>query len=660
MTHLKHLFQPITIGPMEVRNRIVMSAMDPGFGIDENGCVTEQLTGFLVERARSEPGMIVTGAMPVHPLGTADPATIRMVPLWEGRVLPSLEQMVSAVHQHDVRFGAQLNHGGLAHLPEEAICPTLTPELRESGASIREATREEIHEYVDCFAEAAARCVRVGFDFIEIHGGHGYLINFFLTPFFNRRTDEYGGSFENRVRFLLEIIRTTRKTIGGSIPIGVRLNGDDFIPEGAWNLTDLCQLAPILQEEGIDYINISAGAAAMGTLHYTIMPMYQEQGVFAPFSQEVKRYVSIPVIITGRIKSPLVAESIIRDQKADMVVMARAQIADSEMVSKARKGDIAEIRPCLAECLGCIEGILRYGEASCAVNPRVGREYLLKDIEGEMRGSPKKVLVAGAGCAGLEAARRAAFAGHHVVLCESRGWIGGQLRLASLMPKRQEIADIIPWYERQLNRLGVEIRLNVNIDERLLDSVRPDVLIVATGSLPEASLGFVNGLENVKDIQIVMVEDLLEQDLITGDHVLVVGGDQIGMQVADYLAEKGKRVVVAERGAHFAAKLASNDRRFLISRLIEENVKRVKNVDRVEILPQDDVWIVTSSQREQLTEIETIVLAGDRRPNAFLAEMAERKGIESHLVGDASGVAGEGQGTIMAAIAAGYDAGRQI
>jgi len=290
----------------------------------------------------------------------------------------------------------------------------------------------------------------------------------------------------------------------------------------------------------------------------------------------------------------------------------------------------------------------------------VGREYLLKEIEGEKKASPKKVLVAGAGCAGLEAARRAAFAGHRVILCERRGWIGGQLKLASLMPKRQEIADIIPWYEKQLNRLGVEIRLNVNVDETLLDSVRPDVLIVATGSLPEASLGFVKGLEHVRDIQIVMVDDLVEQELLTGDHVLIIGGDQIGVQVADYLAEQGKRVIVVERGVHFAAKLAANDRRFLIARLIDAGVRRVKNVYGMEILPTDEVWITTGAGRERLPDIDTIVLAADRRRNAFLAEQAEKKGIECHTIGDASGVEGEGQGTIMAAITAGYDAGRQI
>jgi 2,4-dienoyl-CoA reductase-like NADH-dependent reductase (Old Yellow Enzyme family) len=582
------------------------------------------------------------------------------VHLWEDRVLPSLEAMVKAVHRYDVKFGTQLNHGGLAHIPQEAVCASVIPELTQLGLPVREATRDELKEYVDAFAAGAERSVRAGFDFIEIHGGHGYLVNTFLTPYYNRRTDEYGGSFDNRIRFLLEIIRAVRDRIGQGVPLGVRLNGDDFIPQGGWRLPEVCRLAPILERESVDYINISAGAASMGTLHYTIMPMYQEQGVFAGYSEEVKRYVSIPVIITGRIKSPIVADSIIREGKADLVVMSRAQIADPDLVEKARQGQLADIRPCLAECLGCIEGILRYGEASCAVNARLGREYLLKEIEGEKKDSAKRVLVAGAGCAGLEAARRAAFAGHEVILCESRSWIGGQLRLAAMMPKRQEIGDIIPWYERQLHRLGVQIRLNTTVDEGLLDEIRPDVVVIACGSLPEVPLGFIDGLGNIKSVELIMADELIEEEWLTGDAVLVVGGDQIGLQVADRLSQDGKTVYMVEKGDHFGAKMASNDRRFLMGRLIGQGVKRYKNVEKVEILPTDEVWMTGGGRRERLPGIETIVLTSQRRPNIFLEEVAKRKGIETHVIGDATGVAAEGQGTIMAAITAGYDAGRQI
>ena len=658
MARLKYLFQPVRIGSMEVENRIVMPAMDPGFGVDDDGCVTSQLTEFLVERARSRPGMIIAGSAQIHPLGL--PPVMNQVHLWDERVLPSMQEMVEAVHRYGVKFGQQINHGGLTHLPQPSVCPSVIPEMVQAGLLVREISKEEIKEYVEAFGAAAERCVRAGFDLVEIHAAHSYLINEFLTPYYNRRTDEYGGSFDNRIRFLLEVIHRVREKVGDEIPVGVRLSGDDLIGEGGCNLADLCRLAPILERESINYLSVTIGASYYGSLEVNIAPMYEDQGAFVHFSEEVKKHVSIPVITVARIKNPVMADRIIMEGKADLVAMARAQLADPDMVGKARKGETAEIRLCLAECLGCIEGILRHGEASCAVNPRVGREYLIKDIAGEKEAAARKVLVAGAGCAGLETARRAAFAGHKVILCESRGWIGGQLRLAARMPKREEIGDILPWYERQLNRLGVEIRLNTTVNEDLLHQISPDVLVIATGSLPEVPLGFIEGLDNIRDIELLMVDELLEEERLTGDNILVIGGDQIGLQLADYLSESGRKIQVVEKGAHFAEKMASSDRHYLMGRIISKGVQRYKMVQRIEILPVDEVWMVNGSGRERLPEIDTIVLAGDRRPNIFLAEMAERKGIETHVVGDAKGFAGRDQGTVLAAIAGGYDVGRQI
>ena len=269
-------------------------------------------------------------------------------------------------------------------------------------------------------------------------------------------------------------------------------------------------------------------------------------------------------------------------------------------------------------------------------------------------------MVVGAGCAGLEAARMAAFAGHKVIVCENRGWIGGQLKLAAKMPKRQEIGGIIPWYERQLNKLGVEIRLNTVVDGGLLNQIKPDVLILATGSLPEVPLGFLNGLENIKNIEMVMVDDLIGEERLTGDSVLVVGGDQMGVQVADYLSEMGRAVYVVGKGSQFAQKMAYNDSFFLMQRLMDKGVKMYDNVEKVEILPDDEVWMVRSGTREKLPRLDTIVLASDRRSNIYLGQVAEEAGIETHIIGDASGVAAEGQGTLMAAISTGYNVGRQI
>ena len=659
MQKLRHLFQPLKVGSMEIKNRIVMPGMDPSFGIDDEGKVTDQLTAFLTERARSGPGMMISGAMAIHPTGLADPATVHMVPVWDDSVLPSLESLVKAVHRYDVKFGAQLTHCGLGHLPALAICPSEMPEKSVIGPT-RAATREEIKEFVRSFGQAAGRCTAIGFDFIEIHGAHAYLINEFLTPHYNRRTDEYGGSFENRIRFLLEVVSEVRRKVSSETPVGVRLSGDDYIGEGGWQLPELCRLAPILEKEGIDYINVTQGGFSYGTIQINIAPMYEPQGAFVRFAAEVKKHVSIPVGTVGRIKDPIMADRLVKEGKADFVCMARAQLADPELVEKARNGDIADIRPCLAECLGCIEGIFRHATASCAVNPRVGREHAIREIRGEKSSVARRVLVAGAGVAGLEAARRAAFSGHKVTLCESRAFLGGQVRLAAMIPMRQEIADILPWYERQLNKLGVDIRLNTAVDGDLLDELKPQVLVLATGSLPEASLGFVEGLGNIERIGMLTADELLEERKPAGDTVLVAGGDQVGMEVADYLSEQGKTVHVVESGPHFAKKLATNDRRYLISRLAAKGVRQYKNVEKVEILPKEEVWIVSGGKRTKLPVIDSIVLASQRRPNVFLAEVAERKKIEVKIVGDAAGISGEEQGTIMTAIASGYDAGRQI
>ena len=656
---LKHLFEPIKIGRMVVQNRIVMPAMDPGFGIDEQGRATPQLTEYFAERARSGPGMMLTGASAVHPLGAPHPNVTRELSLWDDSVLPSLTEMVKQVHKGDTKFGAQLVHQGLASLPGPTMSPSVVPELVAAGFANREMSSEDIRECVKAFGQAALRCVKAGFDFVEIHAGHSYLINEFMTPRYNRRTDKYGGSFANRIRFLLEIVREVRKKIKDT-PIGVKINGDDFLGEDGWTLPDACRLAPILEREGVSYITVTGGGSIYGTLYMTIAPMYEKEGLLVPLAEEVKKQVSIPVVAVGRIRNPITADMIVREGRADLVAMGRAHLADAALVEKARRGDLEDIRPCIGECLGCIEGIFRRGEASCAVNPRVGREYALKDIQGAKSPIAKRVLVAGAGLAGLEAARSAAFAGHKVVLCDRRGCIGGQMTLAAKIPGRQEIADIVPWYERQLNKLRVETRLNTEVNEDMLGEICPEVLVVATGSLPEVPLGYIDELASIKDIELLMVDDVLEGNVPSGRNILVIGGDQIGLQVADYLSEVDRTVHIVHKGTQPGTKMASHDRLYLVRRLEGKGVKTYLGVHKVEIKSTDQVWVVSDSGREKLPHIDTIVLASDRRPTLLLEEVAKRRGIETYVVGDACGVTGDERGMIMAAIATGYEVGRQI
>jgi len=296
----------------------------------------------------------------------------------------------------------------------------------------------------------------------------------------------------------------------------------------------------------------------------------------------------------------VMADRIVNDGKADLVVMARAHLADPLILEKARNGEIADIRPCLADCYGCANRMSFLQETSCTVNPRVGREYAIRENEGDKRTTAKTVLVAGAGPAGLEVARRAAFAGHKVVLCEARGWIGGQLRLASMMPRREEMGDLLPWYERQLNKLNVEIRLNTKVDEDLLKEINPGVLVIATGSLPAVPLGFVVGLENVSNTEVLMIDELLEGRRLVGDTVLVIGGgDHMGLQLADYLSARGARVCVVNSGQGFGCKMTLMDLPRLEERLAVAGVTKYGEVERIEILPHDDVWIVSASLGRQ-------------------------------------------------------------
>jgi 2,4-dienoyl-CoA reductase-like NADH-dependent reductase (Old Yellow Enzyme family)/ribulose 1,5-bisphosphate synthetase/thiazole synthase len=661
MGQLKYLFQPTRIGQMEVGNRVLMPGMSLGFGyIDEDRCVTPQYTAYFAERAKSRPGMIILASTLVHP-SALETLNVPRIPLWDDRVSHGLEELVKAVRNYGVKFGIQLAQVRGTGSGGESIGASAVPPIYLPDAKAMEISREAIKELVEAYGNAAQRGVKAGFDFVEVNASAEYILSEFLTPYYNRRADEYGGSFDNRIRFLIEVIREVTRKVGHEVPIGVKVNGDDLFPEGGWTLPEACRLAPILEREGVSYLHISAGQ--LGAPRWYIPSMYEEQGVFVYLSAEVKKHTALPVVALGRIKNPIMADRIIGEGKADLVDMGRAHLADPEIVEKARKGEIADIRPCIAECRGCLEPLARdplHGGASCAVNPRLGREYLVKDVEGEKRTTPKKVLVAGAGCAGLEAARRAAFAGHRVLLCESKGRIGGQLRLAAMMPKRSEIGDILPWYERQLNKLGVEIRLNTKVGEDSLDQIRPDVLVVATGSLPEVPLGYIEGLANLEHAELLLVDELLEEERLTGESVLVLGGDQIGLQVADYLAEKGEKVYVVEKSAQLAGKMAVFDSTYLIGRVINEGVKLYTNVQKVEILPTDEVWIVNDGGKERLPEINTIVLASDRRPDVLLAEVAKRKGIETYIIGDSSGVNGEDQGTVLMAIAAGYDIGRQI
>lgn len=622
MTILKHLFSPIQIGSMTAKNRLLMSAMSINFGVDENGWVTDQLSAYLAARAEGGAGMILVGGGGVHPTGLELPG---LPALWDDGCIPALRKMVTTVKRYDTCFGVQLMHGGRQSYHDHKVAPSPIPAPAVVKGIPTALTVEAIAELVAAFGDAARRCRDAGFDFVEVHGAHGYLINQFLALNSNQRDDQYGGSFENRIRFFLELLADIKAKVGSDFPVGLRINGEDYI-EGGWTLTDALRLAPILESKGADYLHVSAGV--YGSSQLTIPSMYVAHGCFVDLAEAVKQVVTIPVVGVGRIKSPEMADRILKEGRADVVAMGRALIADPMLPVKAQAGQLSTIRPCIGCCLGCIHAVLALEAGACVVNPDVGREYLLQ--RDETAPLSKQVLVVGAGPAGLAAARMAANRGHHVSVIEEKGSVGGLLRLAARPPGRGEIMEIIDFLTSEAERLGVCLRLNTRLDAALLDELNPDVVILASGSQPEMPI--IKGLFTT-GMDLCTVTEVLEGK-ITGDRVIILGGGQAGLVTADFLAEKGREVAVLNRKRHFAEEMSSNDRFYLRERLKSERVHLFKQVS-VKTFTDTGVVFTTAGTPRTLEGFDTVVVAEALTSVRDAKQMLDRRKYEVYLIGDA-------------------------
>lgn len=620
---LEHLFSPVRLGTVEVLNRLVMPPMSVNFGVDEQGFVTERHIAYLAARARAGTGLIVVGGGAVHPDGLDLP---RMPPVWDDRYIPGLQALARAVKRYGARIGLQLLHGGRQAYHDRRVAPSPLPALAVVKGVPRELGIEEIRDLVACHAEAARRAKEAGFDLVEIHAAHGYLISEFLAPNANRRSDAYGGSFENRIRFLLEIVAAIKARCGREFPVGVRFNGEDYVP-GGWTLAEAVRLAPRLEEVGADWLHVSAGV--YGSMPVTIPSMYEPFGLFVHLAEAVKKTVHIPVIAVGRIKDPLFAERILAEGRADLVAMGRAHLVDPELARKAQEGRLEEIRPCIGCCRGCIESVLALQEATCVMNPELGREYLLERASPQAA-SPKKILVAGAGPAGLACARVLALRGHRVIVAERGDRPGGALREASRPPGRKELWELVEFLLAELRRLGVEILLESPVDEALIREIAPDEVVAATGTnprLPEIPGLFDSGLA------LATVLDVLRGEAEPGKRVAVLGSDQAGMVTADFLAATGREVaVLGER--RFAPELAPNDRTSLRRRLAEAGVRLYKNAV-IRGFPPEGILFDHDGGRALLEGFHDLVIAQGFRPERGLTAVLNRLGMRYHLLGDA-------------------------
>lgn len=620
---LSNLFNPIRIGNMTSKNRLLMSAMSINFGVDENCCVTDQLVEYFVERAKGGVGMMLVGGGSVHPGGQELPDLPQM---YTDDCIPALKDMVRRVKKYDTLFGVQLMHGGRQSYLPEKVAPSAIPAPAVVKGEVRALEIAEIKALVSCFGDSARRCRESGFDFVELHGAHGYLINQFLAPNANIRTDEYGGSFENRSRFLFEIIENIRSKTGKDFPIGIRINGNDYIENG-WELKDTVRLAPLLEKAGIAYLHVSGGV--YGSTELTIPSMYTPHGCFVHLAEEVKKHVRIPVITVGRIKYPEHAEEIIREGKADMVAFGRSFLADPYYPEKARKGEFDKIRPCIGCCLGCIHAVLAKEPGSCVVNPDVGREYKLKDEKRPSR--IQTILIAGAGPAGLAAARQFALQGHQVRVCEKKEAPGGLLSLAAKAPGRSELNDILNFFRKELDTLGVEIRYHTELSLDLIHDLQPDHVILATGSMPDMPV--IKGLFQTK-MALVTNVDVMSEKETAGEKVIVLGGGMTGLITADFLADRGKKVVVLNRKKSFAEEMSSNDRYYLRERLKKGKVMLYKNVS-IRQFTDDGAVFKANGEDITLTGFDAVVISEKQSPIREAKDLEKKTGARFHLIGDA-------------------------
>jgi 2,4-dienoyl-CoA reductase (NADPH2) len=651
-----------------VKNRILMPAMH--MNMARKFTVTDRLVAFYVERARGGAGMITVGYATVDDLS----GNQGNIGAHRDEFIPGLARLSAAIRENGARSSVQLNHAGRYNhstflgsrqpVAPSALASRLT---RETPRSL---TMDEIGEIIVSFAQAAGRVKEAGFDAVEILSGTGYLISEFLSPLTNKRTDDFGGSFENRMRFGLGVVRAVRSAVGVDFPLFVRLNGSDFM-QGGTSRTELQDYAVRLTEVGVDALCVNIG------WHEAKVPQITTEvprGVFAYLARGIKERVTVPVIASHRINDPAVARELLADGACDMVAMGRALIADPQLPEKARTGREQDIVHCVACGQGCFDNLFKMKSVECLCNPRAGHEL---ETAIEKTGKPQKVMVIGGGAAGMSAAAGAAERGHQVTIFERSERLGGQLHLAGAPPGREEFIELAHDLSRQLAVHGVSVVLNREVDAALLDEVKPDTVVLATGGasvippIPGAKLGHV-----------VQAWDVLSGNIYTGRRVVVIGGGAVGIETALFLAEKGtlsgqalKFLLVheAESPDNLYGMAVRGTKEVTVIELIDELGKNfgkttrwgmLQDVERFGIrtrtsaraleITADYVRVESTVGTEEIPA-DTVVLAVGTKAFNPLQEIAAMKGIPFHVAGDAVT-----PGTVFDAIHQGFAVGAGI
>lgn len=633
----KKLFEPIEMGKVILKNRIAMAPMNnrSQFSFAE-GAINERCVEYYKERCKGGTGLIITGVFKVE-----NEIEQEVWPIFTPNGASRLAELADYAHSYGAKIFIQLSAGAGRNIRgvKKPVCASAVPSFFWPDLTCRELATGEVEKIVEAFGKAAAIVVAAGIDGIEVHGHEGYLIDQFTTALFNKRTDKYGGDLNGRLRLPFEILKAIRNITGNDFPVIYRLGIKHFIKqigEGALDrqgyreagrdISESLEIAKMLENGGYDALDVDAGCYE--SLFWAHPPTYQPHGCYVDLVKELKKKVKIPVLLSGRLGIPDLGNRIIEEGIADIVSLGRALLADPYWPEKVRGNRVKSIRP----CIGCHEGCLeraRTRTLSCSVNPSCGREIYseLKKTE-----KIKKVLIAGGGVAGMEAARVAALKGHDVLLFEKSDKLGGHLIAGSVPKFKQDLKMLLDWYKDQLTELSVKINLEREVEAKIINEVIPDVVIIAIGStpiIPEIP-GVATGVENSN---IVTCIDLLLGKKSPGKEIVVVGGGLVGCESALWLAEKGLKITIVEMLPQVVLGLAPANRNMLLELLLKNGIKILTNTN-VQKVADGKVIVVDNKFKQCSIPCDMVALAVGQKPRKQLYNSLANEFKEIYEIGD--------------------------
>ena len=646
MNQYPNLFSPIKIGETTIKNRVFMPPISTNLA--DKGYVTDALVKHYAARAKGGVGLIVTEVTTVEPTYVYLPGDMSIA---DDSFIPGWKKLTDAVHQYGTKILPQLFHPAYMAFPipgtPRLIAPSFVGPYYAKEAP-RPVTVEELHTIIKQFGEAALRVKKAGADGVEIHAAHAHgLLGGFLSPLYNKRTDEYGGDINGRLRLTLEVIREVRKTCGSDFIIDVRISGDEY-SDGGLNLNDAIYVSKQLEKAGVDMLHVSGGTTIKRGS--SIPAPGTKMGSHSALSAEIKKYVSIPVATVGRITEPWIAEELIANGKADICMIGRANLCEPEFCNKAQAGKIDEIRPCIG-CLRCLNGIMFGKRVSCTVNPSFEPENEDTLLPADTK---KNVLVIGGGPAGMEAAFVAAKRGHHVVLADKQDDLGGTVRIAAVPIAKQDLTQLIKYQAHKLEQAGVEVLLNTEITLEVIKEQYADYEIILCGGSTPIVPSF---MTEFKDY--MTADDVLYGRKFPGRKIVIIGGGSVGCETADYLAPilndrfpRNREIILIEMAHEIMANESGPGRSLLVQRMMGKGIQIICDA-KVEEVSNDTIQYSKDGVDYQITDADTLVLAMGYRPNVTLQEQLTDAGISYAVLGDCKKL-----GNIKDAISEGYEYAR--